>query len=367
MTQGVIYIVDGDGLRRMTPSAPENENRMQELVARYPELITDGDGDLLLVRREHPVGDGESDSRWSLDHLFVTREGVPVLVELKRAVDTRLRREVVGQVLDYAANASIHWQAGTIARSFAKTAGPDAESALAAFLGDADQDAFWQQVDSNLRAGRLKLVFVADLIPRELAIIVEFLNTQMKADARAVELRWFTGGDGVTTLHPRIIGETEQTVAAKEARTLPHPQTIDQWIDENFTSKGPPYIEAVRTFVRLVVEAGGQPVLPATQGSIVAKFDVDDLKRPLYPFYLSRSGGGITLALGYLLNTPRFQSEEQRSILYNELTRIVGPLRTDNLSGFPSFPPQRLLESDVEAGIEKMLYEIRATAGHMAN
>ena len=44
MSQGVIYMVDGDGLRRMTPSAPENENRMQALVAQYPELITDGDG-----------------------------------------------------------------------------------------------------------------------------------------------------------------------------------------------------------------------------------------------------------------------------------------------------------------------------------
>ena len=76
---------------------------MQALVARYPELITDGDGDLLLVRREQSIADGpEGGGRWSLDHLFVTRDAVPVLVELKRAVDTRLRREVVGQMLDYA-------------------------------------------------------------------------------------------------------------------------------------------------------------------------------------------------------------------------------------------------------------------------
>ena len=40
--------------------------------------------------------------RWSLDHLFVSRTGIPVLIEVKRASDTRLRREVVGQLLDYA-------------------------------------------------------------------------------------------------------------------------------------------------------------------------------------------------------------------------------------------------------------------------
>src|SRR5207247_10764699 len=95
----------GGALHRMAPSAPATEDHMQALVARYPELITDGDGDLLLIRREQPVSDSaEGGGRWSLDHLFVTREAVPVLVELKRAVDTRLRREVVGQILDYAAN-----------------------------------------------------------------------------------------------------------------------------------------------------------------------------------------------------------------------------------------------------------------------
>src|SRR5262249_50328294 len=98
MAQGLIYIVDANGdLQRMTPSAPKNEDTMQSLVARHPELITDGDGDLLLIQRELSISDGEENGgRWSLDHLFVTRDAIPVLVELKRAVDTRLRREVVG-------------------------------------------------------------------------------------------------------------------------------------------------------------------------------------------------------------------------------------------------------------------------------
>ena len=120
---------------------------MQALVARYPESITDGDGELLLIRREQPVADGEeSTGRWSLDHLFATREAVPVLVELKRAVDTRLRREVVGQMLDYAANAAAYWQTGRIDNSFAATAteaGLDPETTLVEFIGDRDPQSFW--------------------------------------------------------------------------------------------------------------------------------------------------------------------------------------------------------------------------------
>lgn len=84
----------------MVPAAPGDEDEMQGLIADHPEVIADEDGALLLVRREQPIADGEADARWSLDHLFVNREGVPVLVEVKRAVDTRLRREVVGQMLD---------------------------------------------------------------------------------------------------------------------------------------------------------------------------------------------------------------------------------------------------------------------------
>lgn len=63
MAQGTIDLVEGDGLRRMTPSAPESEDRMQELVARYPELIAGDDDPLLLIRREQVVGDGQADGR----------------------------------------------------------------------------------------------------------------------------------------------------------------------------------------------------------------------------------------------------------------------------------------------------------------
>jgi hypothetical protein len=220
LAQGYIYVVGPEGgLKRMRPSPPESETRMQELVALHPDLITDGDGDLLLIRREQPLTDSEDGAgRWSLDHLLVTRGAVPVLVELKRAADTRLRREVVGQMLDYAANGTAYWQAGRIAESFAQTAsveGIDPDERLAEFIGEREPVDFWNQVDANFKAGRIKLVFVADEIPRELARIVEFLNEQMRADVRAVELRWFTDEDGVTAMSPRICGETERAAAAK--------------------------------------------------------------------------------------------------------------------------------------------------------
>ena len=55
-------------------------------------------------------GDGGSD-RGSLDHLFLDQDAVPTLVEVKRSENTQIRREVVGQMLDYAANGVMFWSA----------------------------------------------------------------------------------------------------------------------------------------------------------------------------------------------------------------------------------------------------------------
>lgn len=355
----------------MAPSAPANEDQMQALVARYPELITDGDGDLLLIKREQEIGDSEeSNGRWSLDHLFVTREGVPVLVELKRAVDTRLRREVVGQMLDYAANATLYWQGGRVAKAFGTTAaahGGNADQLLSEFLGEADPEEFWRQVDSNMKAGRVKLVFVADNIPRELARIVEFLNDQMRADVRAVELRWFSDEAGTTTLSPRIIGETERTAATKAATGTAPSLDRAAWIAEYIAPAGPDMLRGAEKFVEIVESLGGNPGVASTNGSIFAAFPGADGK-PLYPANLwkMKAGGQLSLSLGYLKPRAAFADEAVRQHLYDRAVAIFGPLSTRTLNGFPGVPVTKLNDPKVAHGFRELLVEILERGGKQA-
>lgn len=364
MAQGNLYMVDADGeLRRMTPSAPENEDRMQELVARYPELITDGDGDLLLIKREQAIADSEtSGGRWSVDHLFVTRDAVPVLVELKRAVDTRLRREVVGQMLDYAANATAFWQAGRIADSFASTvekADGDPDEVLAAFLGDQDPATFWAQVDTNFSAGRFKLVFVADSIPRELARIVEFLNDQMRADVRAVELRWFSDPTGAVTLSPRVIGETERAAVAKSAVPKMPPISRDQWLAAHIAPAGEQALEGAASYIRLVEALGGEADVATRRGSIYAQF-TGTTGRPFYPFHLWSEGRFVSLSFRWLQSRPAMASAEVRQEWLDRLVAIVGPTSTTNLAGFPSFRVDLLADPSTASRIQSYLADLVA-------
>ena len=61
---------------------------------------------------------------------------------------------------------------------------------------------------TNLAAARLRLLFVADDIPDELAQVVEFLNAQMPGiEVLAIEIRQFMGGSR-QTLVPRVLGRT---------------------------------------------------------------------------------------------------------------------------------------------------------------
>lgn len=218
---GSIYLIkDDDELVEMTEQDYDSEDLLQKLLAKYPKLLageqmdSDSPRRWLLVSREMGVpAEEEGADRFALDHLFLDQDGIPTLVEVKRSSDTRIRREVVGQMLDYAANAVAYWPVEKIRGEFEATYGGekgDASKVLADFLDDEiEPGEFWQNVRTNLQVGRVRLLFVADQIPSELRRIIEFLNAQMDpAEVLGVEIKQYVGQE-LQTLVPRVIGQTE--------------------------------------------------------------------------------------------------------------------------------------------------------------
>lgn len=162
MAGGIFLRRDGT-LIQMSEQAYAAEADLQALLAAHPDLLT-ADGEphrWLLVSREFGIASEQDGSgRWSLDHLFLDEEGVPTLVEVKRSTDTRIRREVVGQMFDYAANALSYWTVEAIkARFEAGNQESGVAEAFATSLGaDVDPDLYWEHVHTNLAAGRVRLV-----------------------------------------------------------------------------------------------------------------------------------------------------------------------------------------------------------------
>ena len=230
MSSGGIYLLRGDDdMVEMREAPYDSEAVLQTLLERYPTLLA-GDqlpGDeprrWLLIRREAPVpSEQDGSARWSVDHLFFDQDAIPTIVEVKRSSDSRIRREVVGQMLDYAANAVVYWPIESLRVSFEERCqreGKDPEAEVIGLLGlEADPEEFWKQAEVNLQAGRVRLVFVADEVPSELRRVVEFLNGQMNpAEVFAIEVKQFVG-EGLRTLVPRFIGQTAEAEIRKRAR-----------------------------------------------------------------------------------------------------------------------------------------------------
>jgi hypothetical protein len=223
-----MYVIQKDGEPAALQEQPyEQEEHLQSLLTRHPHLIPGDEINenvprrWLLVGTEVGVGEeaGGSDL-WSMDLLLLDQDGIPTIVEVKRSSDTRGRREVVGQVLDYAANALTSWTDETVRDKLSGTlaqAGKDMSETLAGFLMPPDGDQarsfedYWTQVRTNLQAGRIRLIFVSDVIPRPLRTIVEFLNKYSDPmEILAVEISHYTNGDrSLKTLVPRLIGQTK--------------------------------------------------------------------------------------------------------------------------------------------------------------
>lgn len=231
MSDSIFLVSDDGSLTEASSTAYDAEAELQKLLADNPHLLPGAQIDRdnprrwLLVKREAGVPDREGGgSWWSIDHLLVDQDAVPTFIEVKRASDTRSRREVVAQMLDYASNGSAFWTPAHLRSWFESNDPGRATEHLMALLGpsqddpDAAAEEFWQKVGANLKEGRIRLVFVADEIPASLQRLVEFLNEQMpRVEVLAVEIRQYRAkGSKPGALVPRIIGQTSRAQAAKE-------------------------------------------------------------------------------------------------------------------------------------------------------
>ena len=360
---GAIFLRQDGELIRLEEAQYDSEDLLQSLLAKTPDLLAGDQIDerkprkWLLIRREAGIPDREGGaSRWSVDHVFVDQEGIPTLVEVKRSSDTRLRREVVGQLLEYAANLAKWWPAAQIRREFeedcSKREQPPEEE-LRRFLGrEADIEAFWQGVEDHLKLGRLRLLFVSDWIPRELRRIVEFLNEQMThTQVLAVEIRQYTG-EGRQTLVPRVLGIT----SAGEDKGPRTGVRDEPWDRESFLAQlaGTDHAEDVGLARRILdwAEARGLYV-EGGQGAVTAGvyLALDVAEETLWPLSLYEGSRRAILHVQFNYMNERFEDQKRRA-LCDKLNRIPG-LELPWDKQYPGIP-FTLLRS---ANAERLLFE----------
>lgn len=348
---GAIFLVQHDGkLVEMIEAPYDSEALLQELLAKYPGVLAGDQMDAvaprkwLLIKREMGIpGEAGGSGRWSLDHLFLDQDAIPTLVEVKRSSDTRIRREVVGQMLDYAANAVVYWPLEELRVQFEKRCeneGGSAEESLADLLGPSgNPEAFWQQARTNLQAGRIRMVFVADEIPDALRRVVEFLNGQMElAEVLALEVKQYLDGEkGLKTLVPRLIGRTAQAEVTKGKRPAKHwdEASFLEKLTENGFAADVPIVSQLLGWTRASL---GEPPwgAGAAYGTFQAQFMHDDFRHVLFTAW---TNGIVEIRFRRLKKRAPFSSPEKQRELIRRLNEIPGvqlpEVAKDGLPGIP--------------------------------
>lgn len=354
-----IFLLNNNGeLVEMNESTYLTEDLLQKLLADYPALISgsqinpDRPRRWLLISREFGVPDEkDTGQRWSLDHLFIDQDGIPTLVEVKRSTDTRIRREVIGQIFDYAANAVSYWTIEEIKYRFeesCKSLEQDASIVLNEFLQDeTESTSFWEITKTNLKAGKIRLLIIADTIPKELQRIIEFLNEQMNpAEILGLEIKQFVGQD-LKTLVPRVIGQTSNAQSVKGRQK----STEENWSEETFFAEltklkgtieaeiAKKILEWIKTKVNTIWYGVGR------RGSLVPINKSKDRESYRFCFALW-TDGNVEIYFQHMKTRPPFDSEEKRFELLNKLNQIKGVnIASEKISARPSFPISTLTET----------------------
>ena len=340
---GVIYLIKDDGkLVEMQEQEYDSEYLLQELLSKYPNVLA---GDQinataprrwLLISREVPLPSKiEGVGRWSVDHLFLDQDAIPTLIEVKRRTDTRIRREVVGQMLEYAANAVTNWSIEAIRGHYeanCERQGIEPEIVLTEFLGgDTDLESFWQRVKTNLNAANIRLVLVADEIPAELVCIINFLNKQMDSvEVIAIEVKQYVG-QGLKTLVPQLVSQIRP----------PSQPTSRQWDEPSFFSQ----LKALRgadeaQVARRILEwAKGRSLRIAwgkgqKDGALNPMLDYQGANHWTFAIWTS---GSVAIQFGLMQNRPPFDSETKRMELLQRLKAIPSvAIPDDTITKYPS-------------------------------
>ena len=148
----------------------------------------------------------------SIDIFMVTPSGLPVLVECKLWRNPEGRREVVGQILDYAKELS-RWSSSDLQREVSRRLRREGNALLEKVWANhpnVDEIQFNDALTANLRRGRFLLLIVGDGIREGVEAIAEYLQAHagLHFSLGLVELPIYIMPNGDKLIAPRVLART---------------------------------------------------------------------------------------------------------------------------------------------------------------
>jgi hypothetical protein len=364
------WVTGSDGsLVPLEAEGHASENDFQKVLADNPAVLagalSEGEEESwLLIDRELPIKAEESDTgTWKLDHLFIASDNRPVLVEVKRSGDPRARREVVAQMLDYAASFDADWDADKlrqrrqqrITSATADAAAAEMEQFLAV-AGHDDETQLWQAVQTQIDAGHIRLLFVADQLSPTLVRIIEYLNKRLRgAEVLGVEVVRHAGPQDVVAYQPVVRGRSSPE-AQRKAPT--QPRTREEFEQVLLAAHSQALLDQVNALVQKAEKLGGFETIStsAQDPALYINFRTKGGSPVYWPFLLRPRRNKLVVRIQKLRAHPAFADEGVRDELLSLVAKAAG-LDTiqGNSDGAPWVPLDRLLQPGVVEQLGQVL------------
>jgi len=218
---GVPVITSPSGGAEQLERVPLNERRisegfLQDLLFNNPEVlpideIDPGFGPLIPIGREIGTAAGP------MDNLYISPQGLLTLVEAKLWRNPEARRQVVGQILDYAKEISL-WSYDDLNAKAREVARKSLWEMVSSVADDAlEEPRFVDAVSRNMQAGRFLLLIVGDGIREEMERLADFLQAtpQLRFTLGLIELQIYRmGNEGRLLVMPNVVGRTIEMTRA---------------------------------------------------------------------------------------------------------------------------------------------------------
>jgi hypothetical protein len=185
-----ILVIEGDKVTPLDKTKFTEEGKLQDYLEKYPSLIplgetVEGASALLCIGREVGAGPG------AIDLLFIDKDGLLTIVETKLRRNREARREVIGQIIEYASYIS-QWTTDKvyeIANAYLK-------SNLDEVMGNVGQGEFSVKdfrpnIEQNLNNGNIRCIIAVDELIEPLQATVTFLNSYSKFEILLLQVSNF--------------------------------------------------------------------------------------------------------------------------------------------------------------------------------
>ena len=244
----------GESWERAEEVIYTNEAQLQKMLYDSPELIpTELEKQVAVFTKESGLpGSGFTDL------IGVDAQGNVLLVETKLARNREIRREVIGQVLEYAAYL---WgmKFEQFDDFFKRSEGKSLVELLTEKDSNIDKEQVRANVESNLNLGVFRLIIGVDSINPELEKIIAYVSRHGGLQLEALELELYRQG-GIEILVPKRHGQLNQPQEAEPPkRVLTFEEVLENCPDD--------HSRKLLALLGSLWDAGGNYVKPGTVGA----------------------------------------------------------------------------------------------------